>query len=72
MESQEINRLMNASNSFSDERSFLVKLSSGWFWIIWMWITASLVVGWIAKYYIYLHIFKTKIKDQVSPYLTHV
>ena len=72
MESQEINILMNASNSFSDERSFLVKLSSGWFWIIWMWITASLVVGWIAKYYIYLHIFQTKIKDQVIPYFTHV
>ena len=66
MESQEINKFLTSTANFTDERSFLLKLSPAWAWIMWIWITTSLLVGWVAKFYIYRHIFQTKIKDQVS------
>ena len=66
MEPGELKKFLNDTNNFVDETSFILKLSPTWAWITWIWITASLVIGWIAKYYIYQHIFRTKIKDQVS------
>ena len=58
--------VLAASKNFTDERSVLLKLSSPMAGVIWFSITASLVIGWIAKYFIYRHIFRTRIKDQVS------
>lgn len=66
MEPVEMNNFLNATNYFTDERAFVLKLSPSWAWIAWAWITASLIIGWIAKYYIYQHIFSTKVKDQVG------
>jgi hypothetical protein len=55
----------NASNYFTDERSIFYKLTPAWTLIVWVIITGSLIIGWIAKYHIYRHIFKTKLSEQV-------
>ena len=49
---------------FTDERTFLLKVSLFWKITIWICVTGSLLVGWIAKLVIYLHIFKKNINEQ--------
>ena len=61
---QEMIQFVQSSAQFTDERTFLLKLSFFWKIIIWFSVTISLITGWIAKFVIYLHIFKTNIKDQ--------
>jgi len=61
---KEIFDLTESSMLFTDERTFMLKLSFFWRIIIWISVTGSLITGWIAKSAIYLHIFKTNIKDQ--------
>jgi hypothetical protein len=61
---KEIFDLAQSSMLFTDERTFMLKLSFFWRIIIWIFVTGSLITGWIAKSAIYLHIFKTNIKDQ--------
>ncbi len=55
---------IQSSMQFTDERTFLLKLSFFWKTVTWFLVTGSLITGWIAKSVIYLHIFKTKIKEQ--------
>ena len=61
---QEIFEFIQSSEQFTDERTFLPKLSFFWKIIIWISVTSSLITGWFAKSVIYLYIFKTKIKGQ--------
>ena len=61
---QEMFAFIQSSMQFTDERTFLLKLSFFWKMIIWITVTTSLITGWLAKSVIYNHIFKTKIKEQ--------
>ncbi len=65
MRPEEFLNFLNAATHFDDEKNVLYKLSPAWTLTIWICLTASLIIGWIAKYYIYLHIFNTKIKEHV-------
>jgi hypothetical protein len=65
MKPEEFLSFLNAASHFNDEKNVLYQLSPAWTLTIWIGLTASLIIGWIAKYYIYLHIFNTKIKEQV-------
>ena len=65
MEIANIEDFLAMSNlNLTDERSFLLQLSGSWKISILISITASLVIGWIAKALIFSHIFKTKIAEQ--------
>ena len=66
MAPEEFPQFLNVLSNFTDERSVLYKLSPAWTLIIWICITGSLITGWVAKYHIFLHIFKTKISEQVN------
>ena len=61
---QETFDFVQSSLQFTDERTFLLKLSFFWKIVIWFLVTGSLIIGWICKFVIYLHIFKTNIRDQ--------
>ncbi len=65
MRPEEFLSVLNAATHFNDEQHVLYKLSPAWMLTIWICLTASLIIGWIAKYHIYLHIFNTKITEQV-------
>ena len=49
---------------FTNERTFLLELSFFWKVVVWISVTASLIVGWIAKFVIYHHIFQKNINEQ--------
>jgi hypothetical protein len=49
---------------FTDEQTFLLKLSIFWKIFVWFSVTLSLLVGWVAKSVIYHHILKNNIKEQ--------
>jgi hypothetical protein len=71
MRPEDVLSFLNATTHFNDEKNVLYKLSPAWMLTIWICLTASLIIGWIAKYYVYLHIFNTKIKEQVTKYLNN-
>jgi hypothetical protein len=51
-------------SSFSDERFFLLQLSSLAKTYIWLLMAGSLIVGSLAKFLLYSHILNSKIKEQ--------
>ena len=50
--------------SFSDERYFVLQLSPSMKMYVWLLMAGSLIIGSLAKYLMYSHILKSKIKEQ--------
>ena len=59
-----IAELISSAGTFTDETTFLLNMSFLGRALLWLAITSSLLIGWFTKFLIYIHIFKTKIKEQ--------
>ena len=60
---EEINLLFKTWTNVSDERTFLLKLTTFWTLIYWILVMVSLTIGWIAKVFIYFYFYESKLTE---------
>ena len=60
---EEILLLFKTWTNASDERSFLLKLSTFWKIIIWIFVMLSLIIGCVAKVFMYNHFIDSSFKE---------